>query len=115
MFSNSRTLMTLTGAAALALAYSAAPANAYIFDFVSVEEGVGSNPGGFFYSYWHAATGCGGKCGDIVAVFGDAPGGATTTTFNPVTGTYRTGNGNVDGLTMTIYEPSVSGISNQVG
>jgi hypothetical protein len=110
MFSNTRTLMTLTGAAVLALAYSAAPANAYIFDFKEVREGTNA---GFAFSYWHAASSNGGKSGPIIAVFGDAPGGATTNTFNPISGTYNTNTGVVTNLTMTIYTPSTATIGGQ--
>lgn len=112
MFNNKRTLTTLAGAAGLALACSTAPASAYLFDFVAVEEGVQSN---FAYSYWHAATGNMGMTGAIIAVFGDAPGGATTNTSIPISGTYNTVGGGVNNLTMTIFEPSTAGINSQVG
>jgi hypothetical protein len=113
MFGNTRTLMTMAGAAGLAMAYSATPASAYIFDFKTVQEAV--NPSGFRYSYWHAASSNGGKAGDIIAVFGDEPGGATNNTAVLISGTYNTASGIVTNLTMNIYEPSTPNVSLQTG
>lgn len=98
--SSKRTLMTMAGAAGFALAYSAAPAQAYIFDFVSVEEGTN---GGFGYSLWHEATSNGGKTGNVVAVFGDDP---ANNNFQVISGTYDTVTGVVANLSMLIWAPS---------
>jgi hypothetical protein len=97
------TLMTVAGVAAMAAAYVVTPAQAYILNYTSVVEGAGTNPGGFQFSYWHEATGCGGKCGNVIAVFGDNPNGTQT---NPASGTFNTATGAVINLTMGIYLPS---------
>jgi len=105
-----KTLMTVAGVAAVAVAYVAAPAQAYILNYTSVVEGAGTNPAGFQFSYWHEATGCSGKCGDVIAVFGDNPDG---TQSNPASGTYNTEFGGVLNLTMGIYLPATP-LNNQL-
>jgi hypothetical protein len=100
MFSKTRTLTTLAGAAGLAIAYTAAPAQAAIFDFQTVVEG--QNPSGYRYSFWHAATAPSGQNGAIVAVFGDNQLGSQT---NPAAGFFNTTSGAVINLAFEIFLP----------